>query len=309
MNHAFTIIIPSSDRIKILSDLLKSISKLTYSEDLYEVLVVNNGCENLEQTILDFQKSNPNINISLLVEPKLGPSFARNKGIRYAKCPYIVCIDDDVIPPKNFLSKCSEIIRKHPDVAIVGGKIVAVSNNHKRLKYFLKILGEDSWVFSQTNRKEKKLTHLKFPDDLISANILINRNVVKGKVFNEKFGRRYKNKYIWAEDTELSLRLLYKGKQVIYDPTIISSHLIGEEKLNPRYILGRFLRAGLEHRLLDEEFKDYKFKLYRFDLRLFLRILKTAIIHPTTGNFLRVVREILFFIGYYFKFVFVATVS
>lgn len=297
----FSIIIPSRNRASYLKECLQCIARFDYSKNSIEVVVVNNDSyDNTAGVVNSFVRLNPNLKVRLLTEHRIGPSNCRNLGISQARSHFVVCIDDDVLPPVNLLSIYSDILKRTPDAALISGKVIATSNNGVSLKRFLKILSEDSWVFSQTNRNEKKITQLTFPDDLISASILINRKIVREKVFSKVLGREYKGYYIGAEDTELSLFLLQEGKKLLYDPSIVSRHIIGEEKLNYKYILNRFFRAGIEHKLIDQEFASRGVRFYKFNVKFFLRIVMEMLKSPNLRNLLKIIREILFFVGYYY---------
>ncbi len=292
----FSIIIPTRNRAKILAKVLLNLLRLDYPKYNFEVLIIDNDSTDNTFTIVKrFIEKHKEINFKLLKERKIGPSFARNKGIQNAKNPVIVCLDDDVIVSKDLLTKYSRILANYPKTAIIGGKVVAISRNQRHLDYLMELLAEDRWVFSETTRIEEKSTFLSFPDDLISANLLINRNIFKGRLFNEKFGKKYASNLVFSEDIELCLRALKDNKQVIYDPSIISKHYIGKEKLNFNYIFSRFYRAGIEQSLLE---KELGVRLYIFDFKKFLKLMFKYIRYLKLKYLLKFIREILLFAGY-----------
>ena len=299
----FTIVIPTRNRSEILLKSLTNIARLNFSKSNFEVIIVdNNSTDDTKKIVYQFISKNKKIRSNYVFESRIGPSFARNTGIKKAHNPLIVCIDDDILIDKDLLSKFSTLIKKHPDAAVIGGRTFAISENDKKLKKLLKILlEEDSWVFSQVNRNENSVKILNYPDSfLMSACILINLNQVTGKVFDQKFGREYDSYYVGAEDIELCLRLLLKNKKIIYDPSIVASHLVGKEKLSIKYIRNRFFRAGIEHRLLDNKFKETGRRLYKFNSRFFCSLLLKFIIKPNMKNYVKLTRETLFLLGYYF---------
>ncbi len=295
--YKFSIVIPTRNRSHLLSRLLESIAMLNFQKKNIEVIVVNNNSvDDTDYVIKRFIKMCPEILCKSLYEKRLGPTFARNKGIDAAKYQFIVCLDDDVEIKENMLNLYKNILMKHSDIALIGGKVIAVSNKQKKLNKFIKILDEDSWVFSETRRQERKLSFLKYPDDLISANLLINRNVLSHrKLFNEKFGRKYGNNLIFSEDLELTVKALKDGKKVVYDPRIITKHFIGLDKLNYSYIFSRFYRAGIEHRLIDDQLK---IKFYRFNIKEFFKLISKLFSDHKLSDLLKIIREILFFAGY-----------
>lgn len=293
-SFSFSIVVPTRNRSGMLENCLKNITNFDYPKNNFEVLVVdNNSKDNTKNVVVKY-------GFKYIKISKIGPSFARNKGILTAKNQYVICIDDDVTPPNDLLKHYSRILAKHPKVSIVAGKIIAVSTDTKKLKFWLEALGEDtSWVFSQIERKEKRLTVLRFADVMISANMLINKKKFRGKIFDEKFGKVYGKTLIFSEDLALVLDALYKGKEVIYDPSMSTKHNIGKEKLNLSYVINRFFRSGIEHRLLDKEFGDRKVRFYSWNTKMFIKYVLTFIRKPSSHNFIVITREFLFLVGYY----------
>ncbi|HLE49165.1 MAG TPA: glycosyltransferase [Patescibacteria group bacterium] len=248
----FSIVIPTRNRCLFLESLLKNISRLEYDKNKIELIVVDNrSIDDTRKIVKIFIKNNPKLTTYYLYKAEIGPSYARNSGIKKAKFSHVVCIDDDVLIEKDLLLRLASIFERHPKAALVGGKNIAISPYNKRLEYFMKLLNKDVWVFAHTVRKEKSVSELQYPDMLMSACICINRNVFDG-FFSENFGREYGNFMIFAEDTELCFRLILEGKIVIYDPSLVSKHVISENKLTFKYILKRFYQTGVEQRILDD---------------------------------------------------------
>lgn len=75
----------------------------------YEILVVDNNREGLSTDVLERIKTINNI--SLVHEPNLGLSIARNSGVESFNKKWILFLDDDIQVPKGFFNKLDIIIQ------------------------------------------------------------------------------------------------------------------------------------------------------------------------------------------------------
>jgi cellulose synthase/poly-beta-1,6-N-acetylglucosamine synthase-like glycosyltransferase len=93
-----SIVVMTHDRANVLERTLNAMLKLDYPTD-YEIIVVNDGStDNTKETLEKFKGK-----IRVVNEKRLGPCKARNNGIKLAKYPIVVIMDDDCIPHKNWL--------------------------------------------------------------------------------------------------------------------------------------------------------------------------------------------------------------
>jgi glycosyltransferase involved in cell wall biosynthesis len=101
------------NRGKLLEKTLEAMLNLDYPVD-YEIIVVNDGSTDNTADILKKFKGK----IKVVNQERMGPCAARNAGIKAAKYPIIVNMDDDCIPVKDWLK---DLIRgfDSPDVGVV----------------------------------------------------------------------------------------------------------------------------------------------------------------------------------------------
>lgn len=140
------------------------------------------------------------------IEPKnlLNPSQARNLGAKAAKGDFLVFIDDDCIPQKDWLKENIKAL-KNSSIGAVGGKVVGGSN-----KYFARALDFSNFTFVQ-NTKQKEMP-------LCAASFGMRKDIFKNiGGFNEEM--------LIGEDTDLSMRLKSKGFKTIYNPNIKVLHM------------------------------------------------------------------------------------
>lgn len=102
-----SVIIPAYNEEKYILKTLQSLANQEYPD--FEVIVVLSGCtDKTEDVVKRFIKLRPELNISLVTEPKLGVSLARNKGAKYARGNILFFLDADTYLDYNCLFKINQ---------------------------------------------------------------------------------------------------------------------------------------------------------------------------------------------------------
>lgn len=110
-----SIIIPVYDVEPFVRGTLDSIYKQGVDENLFEVIVVNDGTpDNSMDIVVEFADTHPNLVI--INQENQGLSAARNAGMKVAKSDYIWTVDSDDSITENSISQALEEIDHHPDV-------------------------------------------------------------------------------------------------------------------------------------------------------------------------------------------------
>ncbi len=123
-----SVIIPVFNDAHRLQICLEALGNQTYPENLYEVIVVDNGSdEAVEKIVGHFAQA------SVIVENRPGSYAARNKGIALAGGEIIAFTDADCIPGTDWIKKGVFNILRHPNCGLVGGKIEVFFKNPQRL--------------------------------------------------------------------------------------------------------------------------------------------------------------------------------
>lgn len=122
-----SVIIPvfnDSARLKICLDALENQS---YPDNLYEVIVIDNGSTEDIQTI-----SNAFKHVSVYLESAPGSYAARNKGIQLARGNLIAFIDSDCIPNNGWIEAGIKQFMDTENCGIVAGRIDLFFKDHLR---------------------------------------------------------------------------------------------------------------------------------------------------------------------------------
>ena len=118
-----TVIIPTFRRADALRVCLRSLAKLDYPRELFDVVVVDDGGQLPASDInAEFQAQ---LNLSVLTQENAGPGAARNTGAREARGDYLAFIDDDCTADADWLKSYATAISAHPR-SLLGGR----SRNH-----------------------------------------------------------------------------------------------------------------------------------------------------------------------------------
>ncbi|MEK6978360.1 MAG: glycosyltransferase family A protein [Candidatus Hydrothermarchaeota archaeon] len=93
-----SIVTMTHNRAYVLGDTLEAMLSLDYPPG-YEVIVVNDGSTDNTREVLARFKGR----IRVIDQERRGPCAARNTGIRAARHPFVIVMDDDCIPAREWL--------------------------------------------------------------------------------------------------------------------------------------------------------------------------------------------------------------
>ena len=98
-----SVIIPTRNRGELLRQTLNALCEQTASENLAEIIVVDDGSsDSTAEVVNTFSDCLP---ILYLYQEQSGVSVARNYGIRIASAPISLLLDDDVIPSPQLVKE------------------------------------------------------------------------------------------------------------------------------------------------------------------------------------------------------------
>lgn len=106
------------NRKKLLEKVIESLLSQTFSRDLYEIVVVDDGSTDGTSGLLN--ALDIPVNFRYIQQGKLGLAIARNKGIREAEGEYILFLDDDVLADSRLLEEHVRFHESHSDSIVKG---------------------------------------------------------------------------------------------------------------------------------------------------------------------------------------------
>jgi len=196
-----SVIVPVYNSEQFIGKCVASLLASNYNPSSFEIICVDNGSSDGSLRILrSFEPA-----IRVLVEPKRGPSAARNAGLREASGVFVAFTDSDCMVDPDWLAAMVRALQQTPADA-VGGRILARPEAGAVDRF-----GE----LVHDHRNAIEVCH---PPYMIGMNLAMRRDLlVSIGAFDEHWLR--------IEDVDLSYRLLAAGKQLGYcDEAVIYHH-------------------------------------------------------------------------------------
>ena len=240
-NIKYSVVLCTHNNAARLKTTLSSFKGLRQPDAAWELLIVNNASTDETEEILRIADWRPaEVAVRIILEPKLGLSNARNRGITEANGKYIVFIDDDETPHENWLVEYEHAIRTwQPDA--LGGRIEVLFEQGNRPAWLqdelLGFLGQLSH-----GPEAKRLTEHGTP--IFGGNFGFRKTVFDtiGR-FDGSLGRKGVDN-TGGEDTDIYRRIIAAGLVVRWMPDAVIYHRIQAGKLRKSYFLDLHFRQG-----------------------------------------------------------------
>ena len=232
---------PNTD---ILGKVIESIKQQTLSLSEWELLIIDNLSSSKVESLVDISW-HPNAQV--IVEPELGLSFARLRGVKEAKTDLIVFVDDDNVLEVNYLENALTFFQQHPDVGCFGGKSLPVFETtpppwfiDAGINLGCQEYGDSVYI------SDYKSDHFKISDypekAPIGTGMVIQKKAFMlylNEVQNDKrrmaLGRKGKA-LTSGEDNDIILTLVKNKFEIAYVPGLIVKHLIPKNRYSLPYL-------------------------------------------------------------------------
>ncbi|WP_441000356.1 glycosyltransferase [Fodinibius sp. SL11] len=246
MEPAVTFIICSYNRAHYLDDTLQSLLQ-NLSDPDFELLVIDNNSEDETPEIV--KKYQHSINkdgkpVRYIKETAQGLSHARNRGIKEAKAPNIVFLDDDIRASESLIPAWISFFENHPNAIAAGGKIHVQFDAPRpswMSHFLLPLLGHHDLGSSP-----KKYPKTKYP---FGGNMGFKKSIFEDiEPFNPNLGRKGESLNA-GEEKELFRRIRERNNDIFYIPDAFLYHRVGPNRLTKGYIKNQALGLGQSMRL------------------------------------------------------------
>lgn len=195
-----SIIIPFYRNVKYLKECVSNCLNLNYSN--YEVIVVSNTSLNLGDRV------------KVIVVDDVGQASKLDIGIAEASGEVCAFIDDDAFPHKDWFKNAVPYF-DDPNIVAVGGPGITPENDGLIQKgsgaIYSSFLGGGPLNFRYVPKKRR------YVEDYPTYNLLVRRSALKQV---GGFSTRFRS----GEDTQLCLKIVKKGKKILYAPDVIVYH-------------------------------------------------------------------------------------
>ena len=199
-----SIIMPCFNEEKVIATAIQSVMELDYPN--YEVLVVDDGSTDL--TLDAAKKLEKKGRLRVVSHENAGKSGALNRGIAEAVGEYVLCMDADSILAPNVLKLAIAYFEKNPKLAAVAGSVV-LGNTPNVLTLFQRLEYVIGLNFHKTAQSFLSMvTIVPGPIGVFKRDVIIRL----GGYHHDTF----------AEDCDLTIRMLVEGYDLAYCPEMIA---------------------------------------------------------------------------------------
>ncbi|TNF24953.1 MAG: glycosyltransferase family 2 protein [Deltaproteobacteria bacterium] len=206
---SITIIMPAYNEEAVIKPALTSLTKLNYPN--YDIVVVNDGStDKTSQMVKEVIATNPAVKITLIEQSNGGKAAALNNGIIHAEGELFFCVDSDSRIHRNALLYGASHFTD-PELAAVAGA-VEISKVDNLLLKFQQLEYQFCLNFTRQAFSRKKIvTIIPGPSGMFRRQAMIEAG-------GYEIGRE-----VFAEDAELTVRLLTKGWKVVGDERMVAT--------------------------------------------------------------------------------------
>jgi glucosyl-dolichyl phosphate glucuronosyltransferase len=253
-----TVAIPTHNRAATLRETLISIAALDLGSEIdADCVVVDNHSTDDTPAVVDAIAKQAAIPMRRVFEPRLGSSFARNRGVDEARGDFVFFIDDDALAERDWARELlAAIVERNLDVAC-GAVLPRWPYPPPRWlgpRLYVKLAVHVESALAASGSAMETL------DNYFSANVGFRRDAFErfGR-FREDLGVQGGNP-MSGEDTELFARIIARGGAVGFAPRARVHHMIGPERMTRAYLrrksfafgVGSAYAGGRSHNHLDK---------------------------------------------------------
>ena len=218
-----SVVIPNFNGIAFLDSVLASLEGQTLSN--FEVILVDNGSTDGS---CSFVTANyPWVHLIELSE-NFGFCGAVNAGIRAAKAPYVLLLNNDTEVKEDFVEEMRAAIRRHKNAFSCGARMVQY-HDRDRLDDVGNYYCALGWSFARGRGKD--IHAYEMEDKIFSA--CAGAAIYRKKII-EKIGYFDEEHFAYLEDTDIGYRARIYGYENWYAPKAIVYH-VGSGTSGSRY--------------------------------------------------------------------------
>jgi len=210
-----------------LDTCLKSLTKLNFPKNKYEIIVVDNNSPDkswkiAEKYKIKLIKSNENT----------GFSGGNNLGLKHSKGKYIALINNDAEVDKEWLNELIKPFKEDNSI----GATTSITYHGKNLKKYNIPWFSGAKIYPMHFVKHDSLGHKAgYSDYPCGCSMMIRKDILEkiGGLFDEKF-------FMYSEDADLGIRLRKHNYKIFYNPKAIAYHHIDKERLSKNEVYYSF---------------------------------------------------------------------
>lgn len=240
-----TVLICTRNQASSLVRTLSSIAEQEVAPDIsWRVVVVNNGSsDDTSHKLDDFAEI---VDLQVVDEPGPGLSRARNTGISTLTRGYVLCTDDDVTVPSDWINSYARAFREHPEAGFFGSGIAPHLPEADPRWAKAAVTAAPScfarFCAGPTDKRIDAATPERFRP--FGANMAFRVDVLKQFRFDETLGRQPDGVVLSGEETKLIGEMLAAGHVGYLIPANPVRHWITPPRQTLEYIRQYYYGQG-----------------------------------------------------------------
>jgi glycosyltransferase involved in cell wall biosynthesis len=231
-----SVIFATRDRSSLLAQTLAHLRRQT-GAPRWELIVVDNGSTDETPSVLAGAAAE--LPLHLLHEPAAGKNRALNRALAVARGELLIFTDDDIIADPDWIANLFGAARRWPEATIFGGRVLLAFP--PGTPDWLKEPLHGAMNFARYAPPDPEGPTTQLPN---GPNFAVRACALEGLRYREDIGPQAGAAYAMGSETELIARLRAQGAQMIYVPSATVQHVVQEQQLTDRYLLGRSYRLG-----------------------------------------------------------------
>jgi GT2 family glycosyltransferase/Flp pilus assembly protein TadD len=235
-----SIIIPVFNKLELTRQCLTTLASITTMPE-YEVIVVDNASSDGTAEFL----AELGGDVQVISNPEnYGFAVACNQGANAASGEFLLFLNNDTIPTEGWLNALVDEVERHPDVAVVGSKLLYEDGTIQHAGVaFSRIVFTPYHIYRTFPADSPMVNRRREFQCVTGACMLVRRDVFEQA---GRFDEGFKNGF---EDVDLCLKIRERGWRIVYRPDSVVYHLESQtpgrkthDRDNARRLLERWSR-------------------------------------------------------------------
>ncbi|THJ20880.1 MAG: glycosyltransferase [Nitrospira sp. CG24E] len=243
-----SIVIPVFNKLELTSQCLATLASLTTMPE-YEVIVVDNASTDGTAEFLAALGGD----VQVIRNPEnYGFAVACNQGAKAARGEFLLFLNNDTIPTEGWLNALVDEVERHPDVAVVGSKLLYEDGTIQHAGVAFSRIWFSPYHIYKGFPADAPVVNRRREFQCVTAACMLARREVFESVGG--FDDGYRNGF---EDVDLCLKIGERGWKIVYQPKSVLYHLESQtpgrkahERENSKRLLARW---GHKWWLADED--------------------------------------------------------
>jgi glycosyltransferase involved in cell wall biosynthesis len=235
-----SIIICTHNRANIISYCIDSFVSQSASQDLFEIIVVDNGSiDNTKEIVNTFNTKVKNLRY--VFEEHIGLSHARNRGFEEAKFDWVSYVDDDAKAYPDYVERVLWVIENH-NFDCFGGRFFPWYL-HPKPKWLPEEFGEFPLLRKDTGPLPSNKD--------VAGGVIVFRKAILNEVKGFPISLGMSGNMVgYGEENWVQEQMRKRSYTIGFDPFLKIDHLVAEYKYNLKWHFKRQYAKGKAERLL-----------------------------------------------------------